>query len=346
MGKTTLALNLTPRSRRYLNWDVLEDREFILAEKFPHEKVVVFDEVHKFHNWRNYIKGFYDTSKIKARRRILVTGSARLDYYRHSGDSLLGRYYHYRLHPFSAKELGLKTQKEINDLLVLGGFPEAYLSGSQQQAARWQRMHSSLVINEEVRALEQSLYLSQMQQLALRLPALVGSPLSINALREDLQLAHGTVAKYLDIFERLYLIYRIKAFSSNKMRVVKKEQKHYHYNWAVVPSKGAGFENLVAGHLLKWVHWQQDAMGEDFDLCYFRDVSGREIDFVLTHKGVPVRAIECKVAARSMSPHLAYFKERFPECECLQVHLEKAQSYTTKRGVQSVHWPELLGQLI
>ena len=344
VGKTTLSLNLASKKHRYLNWDILKDREFILKQRFPIEKFIIFDEIHKFKNWRNYIKGLYD--KYKQTKKILVTGSAHLGFYRHSGDSLQGRYHYYRLHPFTVKELGIQSQKDIKQLLMLGGFPEPFLSGSHRQALRWKREHKSRVVYEDISSLELSQNLSQQELLLSRLSELVGSPLSINSLREDLELAHQTVKKYLAIFERMYLIYRIPPFYSNKLRAVKKEQKHYHYNWAEISDKGARFENLIAGHLLKWVHFQQDYKGEDWDLYYFRDTDKREIDFILTHNKKPVQAIECKLKAKELSPHLKYFKFKFPKTKCIQVHLEGSQEYESKEGICSISWRRLLHQLI
>ena len=344
MGKTTLALDLAPKGHRYLNWDILADREFILKQHFPRERFIIFDEVHKFHQWRNYIKGLYD--KHKSQKKILVTGSARLDYYRHSGDSLQGRYHYYRLHPLTVGELGLQTDKDMQNLLLLGGFPGPFLSGSQRQALRWRREYRSRVIEQDIASLELSQNLSQMQALLLRLPELVGSPLSINALRQDLGLAHKTVAKYLDIFERMYLIYRLSPFASNKLRAIKKDQKHYHYNWAEVEDKGARFENLVAGHLLKWIHFQQDYEGKDIELCYFRDTDKREVDFIVTENKKPIKAIECKVKAKDTSPHLKYFKAKFPQVECIQVHLKSSKEYASKEGIQALSWQTFLQDLV
>lgn len=344
VGKTTLSLDLAPKKHRYLNWDILKDREFILRQNFPIEKFIIFDEIHKFKQWRNYIKGFYD--KHKSEKKILLTGSARLDYYRHSGDSLQGRYHYYRFHPLTVKELGLQTAKDIKNLFTLGGFPEPFLSGSKRQALRWQREYRSRVINEDISSLELSQNLSQMELLLLNLPEFVGSPLSINSLREDLNLAHKTVAKYLDIFERMYLIYRLTPFSSSSLRAVKKEKKHYHYNWAEVQDKGARFENLIAGHLLKWIHFQQDYEGRDMGLFYFRDTDKREVDFIITDHKKPIQAIECKLKAKNISPHLIYFKAKFPNVECIQVHLENQREYESKEGIKSLTWNTFLKELI
>ena len=104
-GKTTLAIsilqNAEPRQvNTYLNWDSGIDRENIMKEQFPAGSgLLVLDEIHKYSRWRQVVKGLYD--KRNHELNILVTGSGRLEHYKHGGDSLQGRYFSYRLHPFS-----------------------------------------------------------------------------------------------------------------------------------------------------------------------------------------------------------------------------------------------------
>ena len=234
----------------------------------------------------------------------------------------------------------------MRSLLTLGGFPEPFLSGSERNAFRWRREYRSRVVNEDISSLELSQNLSQMELLLLRLPELVGSPLSINALREDLSLSHKTVAKYLDIFERMYLIYRITPFSSYKLRAVKKEKKHYYYDWANVQDAGARFENLIAGHLLKWIHFQQDYEGKDIELCYFRDTDKREVDFIIVKNKKPIQAIEYKLKAREISPSLKYFKMKFPKTDCIQVHLENEIEHESREGIKLLNWNGFLKAFI
>ena len=343
VGKTTLAKRLAPRGSRYLNWDVDEDRQRIIHQEIPREKFLIYDEIHKFNRWRDYLKGIFDSHGTE--KQILVTGSARLDYYRYSGDSLQGRYHLHRLHPLSVAELGLTTQKDFEDLMTLGGFPEPFFSGSRRDARRWRRDYQLRYVYEEVTSLEQTRQLAQMQLLMERLPNLVASPLSINNLREDLQLAHGTVAKWLAIFERMYMIFRLAPFGSARIQAVKKEQKHYHHDWAIVEDDGARFENLIACHLLKWVHYQQDSEGEDYALRYFRDRTGREVDFVVTRNKQPVLAIEARSTQSDISKSLIFFKRRFPAVKAIQVHLKARREYLSKDQIEVISWKTLLSDL-
>ncbi len=344
VGKTTLAKLILGGDVGYLNWDVPEHRERILKREMPVSRLWVFDEIHKYRSWRNYLKGLYDAAG--PRQHILVTGSGRLDFYRFGGDSLQGRYHLLRLHPLSAAELGMENRQELDDLLALSGFPEPFLSGSEEEARRWSREYRTRLVREEVSSLERVTDLGNLELLMLSLPDRVGSPLSVNSLREDLQVSHKTVANWLNVLERLYAIFRIRPFGSPKLRAVKKEQKHYHLDWSLVSNQGVRFENLMACHLLKWVHFEQDARGKDLDLLYFRDVDKREVDFVVVEKRQPIRLIECKWGDAEISPALKYLKTRFPECEAYQVSATGVKDYQSPDGIRVCHALELLRTLV
>jgi uncharacterized protein len=344
VGKTTLALSLPGAATGYLSWDVAEHRECILKRELPSSQLWIFDEIHKYRSWRNLLKGLYDGRRPG--QRILVTGSARLDFYRFGGDSLQGRYHMLRLHPFSAKELAIRTSAALGDLLRLGGFPEPFLSGSEVEARRWSREYRNRLVREEVAGLERIQDLGNLELLVLRLPELVGSPLSINALREDLQLSHKTVDNWLKVLERLYAIFRVSPFGAPRIRAVKKEQKHYHFDWSLVPSDAARFENLIASHLLKWVHFEQDARGLDLDLRYFRDTDGREVDFVITERRRLQLLVECKWGDAEVDRGLRYLKARFPEAEAWQVSATGRKDYLTAEGIRVSPALALLNRLV
>lgn len=333
VGKTTMALQLLKgQTAAYLNWDTASHREKILRRQLPLADLLVFDEIHKYRQWRNYLKGLYD--EHHQRLHILVTGSARLDLYRFGGDSLQGRYHYLRLHPLSVKELDIDAHADFMDLLKLGGFPEPFFSSSQIEAKRWSREYRTRLFTEDIATLERVQNLGTMELLNLRLPELVGSPLSINALREDLQMSHKTVSNWLQILERVYAIFRLPPFGASRIRAVKKEQKHYHIDWSIVPDQAKRFENLVASHLLKWVHYQQDVYGGDYDLCYFRDIDGREIDFVITDTTKPILAVECKWRDTGISQSLRYFKSHFPDCRMVQITAQGKTEYLSTDGVE------------
>ncbi len=344
VGKTTVAMHLLKDRHGYLNWDIPEDREAIVRREIPAGPLIVFDEIHKFRNWRVYLKGLYDRDSRS--RKILVTGSARLDYYRFGGDSLQGRYHYLRLFPLSARELKMKSSADLDLLMRLGGFPEPFLGGSETQARRWSREYRSRLVREDVMVLEPLHHISLLEQLMIRLPDLVASPLSINSLREDLQVSHKTVSSWLDILERFYAIFRLPPFGAPRIRAVKKEQKHYHFDWTLVSDPSGRYENLIALHLLKYCAFRQDVEGLDTELRYFRDVDGREVDFVVVTDGHPEMFVECKLSDMEVSKGLKYLNARFPKVPAYQVSLQGQKDFETPEGIRVCPAITLLNQLV
>jgi hypothetical protein len=345
VGKTTLARSILGRSAAgLLNWDVPAQRDAILRQTFPRSSLWVFDEIHKYRKWRNYLKGVFDARAPG--QQILVTGSARLDYYRFGGDSLQGRYHYLRLHPLSAAELGMASAKDLASLLALGGFPEPFLGGSEKQARRWSNEYRSRLVREDLVSLEQVQDVGSMELLMTRLPELVGSPLSINSVCEQIQISHKTVSKWLAILERLYAIFVVLPYGSPKVKAVKKARKHYHFDWSLVPDSAARFENLVASHLLKWAHFRADADGHRTELRYFRDIEGREVDFVVAESGTPVLLVECKSSDRDISPSLRYLKQRFPTAQAWQVSAAGRHDYLSREGIRVAPALDLLATLV
>lgn len=332
VGKTTLARGLRGLGDGYLNWDIAEDRTRILTGELPRSKLWVFDEIHKYRRWRNYLKGVFDGRR--SGQRILVTGSGRLDLYRFGGDSLQGRYHLLRLHQLSVAELGIEREEEFRDLMTLGGFPEPFFGGSETEARRWSREYRGRIVREDVATLERVIDLGHLELMMMRIPELVGSPLSVNALREDLQVSHKTVTSWFGVLDRLYAVFLLAPFGGPRIRAVKKEQKHYLMDWSVVPDEGPRFENLVACHLLKWVHYEQDTRGRDLELRYFRDTDAREVDFVVTERGKPSLFIECKFGDTDVTRSLRYLRAKYPEVDTWQLSAVGKKNYVTPDGIR------------
>jgi predicted AAA+ superfamily ATPase len=326
VGKTTLALSLVAKGAdathpAYFNWD--DPRAAARVRRLelpPGEPLIVLDEIHKYARWRNLVKGIYDTEG--SRRRIVVTGSARLDYYRKGGDSLANRYRYFRLHPFSLGELSASpTKGDLDALLRFGGFPEPFLLQDEREHRIWQRDRIARVVRDDLRDLEQVREISLVEQLVDMMPARVGSPLSIKSLREDLEVDHKTVERWITILENLYLCFRISPYGPPKVRAVKKERKLYLWDWSMTPEGGARFENLVASQLLKYCHFVEDTEGHAMELRFLRDTDKREVDFVVLKDRKPLFAVECKSGERSVNPAIHYFAARTAIPRFYQVHL-------------------------
>lgn len=326
VGKTTLAFNILNADEAhpaYKNWDIVDHQKSLMAGELPaNQKLIVLDEIHKYKNWRNLVKGFYDGQKSK--KQFLITGSARLDYFRKGGDSLQGRYHYYRLHPLSLYEIGgQSSQADLQHLLQFGGFPEPFLKANARHWKRWQQERNDRVIQEDLISLEQVKDISQLKLLQNILPGKVGNLLSLENLRKDLNVAFETADKWTQIFENLYYCFRIQAYGFSEARAAKKEKKLYLWDWSLVEKESARKENLMASLLLKYCHFKQDTEGDKYDLHFYRDSMGREIDFIVLKNKKPLFAVECKSGDESIASNLKYFSARLPIPLYYQVHFGK-----------------------
>ncbi len=349
VGKTHMAQKILThfQSDQYYNWDRREHRQLIQKAGWDRtKKIVVLDELHKYRKWKSWLKGIYDTEKRGP--FILVTGSARLDVYRRGGDSLLGRYFHYRLHPFSLKEFvlhsNLSKEEAFLRLWKRGGFPEPLLAETEFDAARWRQQRLETVIREDLLSIEQVRQLSALESLVDLLRERIASPLSFQSLAQDLEVSSPTIKAWIELLERMYVLFRVFPYSHSLSRAIRKEVKVYFYDYSDVPNEGARLENLIASHLLREVHYLRDLQGQKIELRTLRDKEKREVDFVVIKDGAPIRLVEVKTSETTPTRSILYYKERFPSAVAYQVVKDLNQSHTLK-GVQVVPLTQYLMSL-
>lgn len=322
-GKTTLSLSLLKSgySGAYFNWDRTSDRNKILDGRWnDQQELLIFDEIHKFKKWRNLIKGYYDTEKES--HHFLVTGSARLDHYRRGGDSLLGRYHYWRLHPFSLfeKDLGFSKAETYKRLLTVGGFPEPFLEHSEREARRWREARITRVIREDVRDLETIQEVSLIELFYQNLRSKVGSTLAISNLAQEVQISPVTAKKWLKIFEQMYLIIIVNGYDKQLTRAVHKPIKIYFYDTGeVIGDEAQKLENLVATHLYKKLNFIEDYQGYKTRLYYAKDKNQKEVDFLVLVDGKITELIEVKLADETISPNLISFAQILKPQKAVQI---------------------------
>lgn len=341
VGKTTLSRQLLS-SHVYLNHDSPRDRKIIYSQEWDRQaSLIVFDELHKMKKWKSTIKGVYDTEGIPP--MLLVTGSARLDYYRRGGDSLAGRYFSYRLHPLSLNEVCRRkdpgAEHALDTLLNLGGFPEPFLRGSADYARRWRRTHTDVIIRQDLLDLERVRDIKSIEILLDLLKTRVASPVSYSSLAGDLQVSPHTVKHWLQILENLYVIFPIRPYHKNIARSLLKEPKYYFYDVGDVDAGlGARLENVVALALLKEIHFLEDNKGIRSSLHYLRDKDKNEIDFLVIIDGKPVLMVEVKESADSFSKSFFHFLRFVPSTRSIQlVHKLKRRKSTREVSMMPVH---------
>ena len=288
VGKTTLA-KIFQKNATYLNWDNEDHRELIIrgpgkvAEHIglPQSSVIIFDEIHKYPLWKTFLKGFYDTYVQNSHFQIIVTGSARLDIYRRGGDSLMGRYFLYRLHPLTVSELvspgvfddAIKKPQEIDDnmwqkLIDFGGFPQPFLRGNKRFYNRWKRTRLAQVLREDIYDIAKIQEIRLFELLAELIKHQAGQPTGYSQLAKKLRISEDTIRRWINILESLYYCFAVRPWHKNLACGLRKMPKYYLWDWAMLNDVGARSENLVASHLLKAVHfWTDTGLGE-FELFF------------------------------------------------------------------------------
>jgi hypothetical protein len=313
-GKTTLAKAIATHfnSSLYLTYDRIEDRKIILEESWlPSTELLILDEIHKMPDWKNYLKGIFDTRA--PHQKILVTGSARLEVFNQVGDSLAGRFFLHRLLPLSPSECTkMNVDYSVDRFLERGGFPEPFLDDDLTDANRWRLQYVDSLLRVDVLDFENIQNLNAIRLVFELLRERVGSPISYSSVAEDVAISPNTVKKYVDILEALYIVFRVRPYSTNIARSILKEPKIYFYdNGLVKGDVGVQFENLVAVCLLKEVFARIDYEAKNYDLQYLRTKEGQEVDFALTVDNQIKKAIEVKNSDRSLHTGLCHFHTKY-----------------------------------
>jgi len=342
VGKTTVCREL---SSAYLNWDNRDDRQLILrgpaavAEKLQLERlagdrpIATFDELHKNPRWKAFLKGFFDTYEKEI--RLLVTGSSRLDVFRRGGDSLMGRYFLFRMHPWSVAEC-LHTDSpaqvfrqpralassEWDALWRHGGFPEPFLQRDPAFTTRWRSLRQHQLTQEDMRYEAQIRDLGTMEALSEILAERSAGQLVYSNLSQNLGVAVDTVRRWVDLLARLHFGFLVRPWATHVAKAILKEPKWFLRDWSGVSDAGARAETFVACHLLKAVEgWSDLGLGQ-FELRYVRDKLGREVDFLLVRDRKPWILVEVKQSETRLSPALGYFQSQLKAPHALQAVID------------------------
>ncbi|OGT36690.1 MAG: hypothetical protein A3F12_00200, partial [Gammaproteobacteria bacterium RIFCSPHIGHO2_12_FULL_38_14] len=332
VGKTALSHHIAVSYQRsqYLNADLARDRRSIMKHQWDEAAdLVIFDELHKLSRWKRWIKGVYDTRP--PHQQYFVTGSARLDVYRRGGDSLLGRYHYWRLHPFTLDELpsDILPKDAYQRLMTVGGFPEPFLTNDLRQAKRWREERFDHIIREDLRDLERVRDVALVEWFAEALRERAGSTISLNNLATDLEISPKTAKSWLILLERMYLVFPVYPLTLKMTRGIHKPVKVYFYDNAdCKEDESIRLENLVATHLLKRLQFREDYFGERCSLHYIRDRDGREVDFVTVIDRKIVELIEVKLSDSEISRSLKYYKNMLKPQKTVQLVANLDRAYT------------------
>lgn len=314
VGKTTLSKQLDI-TYTYLNFDDTQDRKMLSLKEWDRDKgLIIFDELHKMKNWKSWIKGVYDKEGVSP--ALLVTGSARMDTFKKGGESLAGRHFYYRLHPIDVIEAAsfMNSRDALNMIMKTGGFPEPFLKGSESFAKRWRRQHTDVIIRQDLLDLEKVREIKSIEILIDLLKRQVGSSVSYSSLAGDLQVSVPTVKYWLEVLEKLFVIFPVRPYHRNIARAILKEPKYYFYDTGAVENgEAAALENAVACALIKKLHFLEDTEGCKTQLHFIKDKEKREVDFLTVVDEVPVQMVEVKLSDDNFSKHLFHFASFFDD---------------------------------
>lgn len=337
-GKTTLSRIIadTFANNLYFNWDIAGHREKILHDgtfftglkrKDASIPLIILDEIHKYKEWKNYLKGIYD--EYCGEFKFLITGSGRLDLYQKGGDSLAGRYFLFHLFPFTVAELAgrnltyskfmkdpliisMTENARVNELWqqlsVLSGFPEPYLSGRETVYRRWSNTYAGQLVREDIRDLTGIKTIQDMETLYHILPSRIGSPLSVSSIAGILKLSYNTVRSWLNVLERFYLVFSIPTWTGRISRAIQKETKYYLFDYARIKEPAARLENMVAVELWRAVTIWNDTGYGNFSLHFIKDKEKREVDFLIAADNEPFLLIEVKLSEEQTAKSLIAFQ--------------------------------------
>jgi len=320
----------------YFNFDNSEHRLALNERSWDRRKpLVVFDELHKMPEWKTFLKGIFDVEGTKP--ALLVTGSARLDAFKKVGDSLAGRFFSYRLHPFDVKEASslIEPEEALSRLLSVGGFPEPFLENDPVFYARWKKSHIDVILRQDLLDLSAIQDILSVETLIEMLRSRVGSPISYANLAQDLKKDPKTVKSYLELLESLYIIFPVRPWHQNVARSILKEPKYYFFDTAMIKGDdGKKLENAVACIFKKQLHFLEDTRGVSTEVCYLRTKTGNELDFVLSQDGDLTHGFEIKLSDSSRSPSFSHFEATLAKARKIQIVMNCEREKTFPDGLE------------
>jgi predicted AAA+ superfamily ATPase len=356
-----------------LNWDDVDTKQLILKgtqaivdmcgldRLYEKKSIIVFDEIHKYPGWKNFLKGFFDTQGSKT--QIIVTGSARLDVYQKGGDSLMGRYLSYRIHPLSVAELANPKGSEkliqeaqpiqkpiVEKLLKFGGFPEPFITEDTAFLQQWQTLRQQQMLYEDIHEISHIRDTANLKLYAQMLSFQVGQELNYSNMAKKVGVSHESIRTWTNVLSEFYYCFTIQPWHKSIARSLIKQPKVYLCDWSSVSDVGARYENVVASHLLKMMHWYNDLGLAKLSLCYIRTKDQEEVDFLMLKDEKPWFLVEVKSSMKApLSSSLKKFHQTLKTEHAFQVGFD---GQYIKQDIFKLHEPiivpvqNLLTQLV
>lgn len=305
VGKTTMVKNILGKydeSKVYFDCEDIEVKQILeeqnhlaLKDFFGDRKLVVLDEAQKVLNIGMVLKVFHDHYPDV---QIIATGSSSFDLSNKINEPLTGRALEFSLYPFSLSELSQIYQPhELNaklpSFLIWGMYPDVIMGGQENAQILLNNLSGQYLYKDvlEFEHLKRSdLLLDLLQLLALQ----VGCEVSLHELAINLHVGRETVRRYIDLLEKSFVIFRLRAFSRNLRKEIGKKQKIYFYDLGIRNSLinqyntlnlrndiGALWENFCVVERIKHLQNIEQSAGRYF----WRTHDQKEVDYLEEYNG-------------------------------------------------------------
>ncbi len=333
VGKTTMVKQLLEEHKEqslYLNCEILSVNQALsepepkkLKSYFGDNKIVVLDEAQKITNIGTVLKVFVDTYPEV---QIIATGSSSFDLANVTSEPLTGRTNQFILYPLSFAEImessdRLSAEAKLENLLRYGAYPEVFLLAEEAAGARLNEISSNYLYKDVLnfdRIKKSNVIVNLLQLLALQL----GNEVSYQEIAKALGISRLTVQKYIDILEKAFVLFSLRAFSRNLRKEISKSIKVYFYDLGIRNSLiqnynqlsirndlGALWENfLLIERLKKWSY--NNIFANRF---FWRTYDQKEIDYIEEREG-KLFAYEFKWG-KGTSPAPTDFLKTYPNAE-------------------------------
>ena len=328
-GKTTLVRQMADQGLRYLTLD--DELTQLAAKEDPVGMIrsldrAIIDEIQRAPQLLLAIKKTVDEDRRPG--RFLLTGSANLMALPNVADSLAGRMETLTLLPLSQSEMQGTTLNWLDsafagvlpkvstplvgdalvEAVLRGGYPEAVSRDTSRRRTSWARQYVAAIIQRDVRDVAGVDRLDQLPRFLRALAQISGQMCNYSRLGGQVGIDHKTAARYVGVFEQMYLLKRVEVWARNRLNRIVKTPKIQFLDSGLLSTLmgltpatakqdrslfGHVLETFVYGELLKHATTADD----DYQLLYYRDHDQFEVDVVVENSGGQLIGVEIKASA-------------------------------------------------
>lgn len=273
--------------------DLLSNKGATFLKNLINQYDIIFiDEIQKLPNAGNTIKLLVD--HYKDQKQIILSGSSTIEINNHLVETLTGRKRTFKLFPFSLNEL-IENQgasylyKNLNNILIYGSYPEVETASSFSEKEVVLEEIVDSYLYKDILELEGIRNSFNIKYLVKLLAYQIGREVSTNELSNTLGISRNTVEKYLDLLQKSFVIFPLPAYSTNKRREIKKNNKIYFYDTGIrnaiikdfrIPENRDDLPNLWENYIVAEKLKQNTYHQSHSSLFFWRTFDGAEIDLV------------------------------------------------------------------